>query len=175
MKSNSVLEDLLKIIKSSTGLTQEGIADRIGYKREYLSQAKKTDSSKLIKALQTNFKEEINKFKNEVMDTEKDGKDLTAMELKAEQVLQVLDRMEYLMRQMTSNLESNTDLILQNQSLMKTTLFGLAQQDAPVLEMDAKVLWKKALQTADTIYDDLAAKYGRSTLKKPSLNFGTGV
>lgn len=53
------IDELLASIKQKTGLTQEQIAGRIGYNRSYISQAKKTDSEKLYKALEKEFRQEL--------------------------------------------------------------------------------------------------------------------
>lgn len=50
---------LIKRIKSVTNLTQEGIAGRIKYSREYLSQAKKTNPEGLYALLEEHFKSEL--------------------------------------------------------------------------------------------------------------------
>jgi transcriptional regulator with XRE-family HTH domain len=56
-KTEKEIDDLLREIKERTGLTQEEIAQKIGYNRSYLSQAKKTDSEKLYMALYSGFRE----------------------------------------------------------------------------------------------------------------------
>lgn len=59
MKPNKDIDLLIKRIKSVTKLTQEGIASRIKYSREYLSQAKKTNPEGLYSLLEEHFKAEL--------------------------------------------------------------------------------------------------------------------
>lgn len=55
-KAEKEIDELLGLIKKKTGLNQEQIAEKIGYNRSYLSQAKKTDSNKLYMALSNEFR-----------------------------------------------------------------------------------------------------------------------
>lgn len=59
MESKKDIDLLIKNVKQATGLTQEGIAKRIGYSREYLSQAKKTNSEGLYEMLEKTFRAEL--------------------------------------------------------------------------------------------------------------------
>lgn len=63
-KTEQEINDLLKRIKRKTSLTQEEIAERIGYNRSYISQAKKTDSEKLYTALYREFRAELENLTN---------------------------------------------------------------------------------------------------------------
>lgn len=55
-----ILEEAIRKIKKATGLTQEEIADQIGYSRSQLSVAIKNGASdKMINALRSEFKEVI--------------------------------------------------------------------------------------------------------------------
>ncbi|MEI6948972.1 S24 family peptidase [Paraflavisolibacter sp. H34] len=55
----SDIDTLLESIKVLTGLTQEQIAQRIGYTRPYMSQAKKSGSEKLFNLLRREFAKEL--------------------------------------------------------------------------------------------------------------------
>lgn len=59
MTEKQSISELLESIKTVTGLTQEQIADRIGYERPYLSQAKKRPSDKLKNVLLKEFHVEL--------------------------------------------------------------------------------------------------------------------
>jgi transcriptional regulator with XRE-family HTH domain len=60
MKSNSELVELINLIKKATGLTQEQIAERLGYTRPYLSELKKSGGNdKVLKAIRHEFAKEL--------------------------------------------------------------------------------------------------------------------
>jgi transcriptional regulator with XRE-family HTH domain len=63
-KTEKEIDELIDEIKSSTGLTQQEIAKKIGYSRSYLSQAKKGDSDKLYSALEKEFKGKLENLTN---------------------------------------------------------------------------------------------------------------
>ncbi|GAA0561893.1 helix-turn-helix domain-containing protein [Chitinophaga japonensis] len=62
MESKKDIDLLIKRIKEATGLTQAGIAKRINYSREYLSQAKKNSTDSLYDILEKEFYSELNKI-----------------------------------------------------------------------------------------------------------------
>lgn len=59
METNKDIDLLIKRIKSVTNLTQAGIAERIKYSREYLSQSKKTNPEGLYALLEEHFNSEL--------------------------------------------------------------------------------------------------------------------
>ncbi len=63
MDSKKDIDLLIKLIKEATGLTQAGIAKRIKYSREYLSQAKKTNPEGLYSLLEDHFGSELSGIK----------------------------------------------------------------------------------------------------------------
>jgi transcriptional regulator with XRE-family HTH domain len=59
MDSNNMFDLLIRKIQFATGLNQGEIAERIGYKRETLSRAKKDPNNNLIPLLEKEFKQEL--------------------------------------------------------------------------------------------------------------------
>lgn len=100
MDSKESISELIERIKKATNLTQEQIADRIGYERPYLSQAKKIGSEKLRKVLLNNFKEEL---ENLTLNKYKDNKDVLIESLQIQNLSLRLEKIETNLNEMLSN------------------------------------------------------------------------
>jgi transcriptional regulator with XRE-family HTH domain len=104
------INELLAGIKQKTGLTQEQIAIRIGYNRSYISQAKKTDSEKLYKALETEFRQELENLTIPEPGIQK-GKTTTAMDDLARSNLILARNNEELVRLLVERLKMGPRLV----------------------------------------------------------------
>lgn len=126
MISKETIAELIERIKAATNLTQEQIADRIGYERPYLSQAKKSDSEKLKKVLLNEFKKELENLTNKISPNDKliaslerEIKNLeTTIEHERIQSINLQKQYEEKIKKIEFNLET----VLENQKRLKVEL-----------------------------------------------------
>ena len=128
--SNKIAE-ILKKIQFETDLTQQEIAERIGYTRQYLGVAlKKGNNGKILKLLEAEFAEILQNDNKPTVTNDAPNR-LSAIDT-AKMFAELNKKLDWL----TINLEESKRVTEQNNALIQAGLFAQARSVAPPEKID---------------------------------------